>query len=45
MTAIARTIRAVFVDLAPPVEPGMPIVLPATVAAWVVLVVLSWVAP
>lgn len=45
MTTIARTIRAVFVDQAPDVEPGMPLVLPATPVAFVLLVVLSWVAP
>lgn len=42
MTAIARTIRAVFVGDAPP-SPTMPPVVVATPAAFVVLVVLSWV--
>lgn len=36
MTTITRAIRAVFVGDAPP-EPVMPIVLPATVAVFVVL--------
>jgi len=43
MTTIARTIRAVFVDQAPPIEPGVPPVVLATPAAWALLVLLSWV--
>lgn len=42
MTTISRTIRAVFVGDAPPPS-AVPSVLPATAAAFVVLVVLSWV--
>jgi hypothetical protein len=45
MTAIARTIHLVFVTRAPigPEPPSLPMVLPATAAAFVAML-LSWVA-